>query len=141
MGKAEARENVSRALYDIHPWPKKVETTCKINCGPYGKRKDDGNCSCDCLGNWGGDTCRQCMLTKEDCADDKAVTRFETRFCNCVCRMPYWKDPETGKCSRKVNMTAIVEYAPGQNLKNAMDVNQEVWAPFVEQKDGGKELN
>jgi len=140
---AESREKVSRAKYDIHPWPKEKKPSCNLNCGPYGRRAEpETNCSCNCIGNWGGQKCNQCMLEQaSDCGSPEQVTRFERNSCRCVCRMPFWKDPATGKCSSKVNMTAIVEYSPGGNLKKATDVNQQVWAPYVETVDGGNGKN
>jgi hypothetical protein len=139
--KAEGREKVSRKLYDIHPWPKEIKPSCNLNCGAFGTRKVK-SCGCICKGDWQGDRCNYCAIEgAADCGNGKQVERFEHNTCTCHCKMPYWKDPVSKKCSSMVNMTRVVDYAPGGNLKSAMDVNQAVFAPFVSKEDGGNDKN
>ena len=77
-------------------------------------------------------------MSKAACGSEKAVTRFETRNCKCVCKMPYMVD-ESGACANKVNMTKIVDYAPGHNLKEDMTINQGFYSKFVPKENGGTE--
>jgi len=137
---AAEREAVSRSLYQIKPWPKQQEPSCKLNCGPYGTRNETG-CACNCLGNWKGEKCNQCPMSLDKCGKQKAVERFETRFCKCVCKMPYVLDRDTGACANTKNMTRAADFAPGENLKNDMTINQNVFAPYVPVENGGKGTN